>query len=171
MARPTKFTPERSARFLLALAAGSFPEVAARHAGWSVASMYRFLAGETPERVAFRDEVVRVETELELRLSGTLTQAAFHDPRLAVTVLERRFAARWSRRARFAVPSAEAPDEAGRPEETVVLDPAFVDEVVSKLLEARAKLRAGSANRADRVRRFEDRGDRPGADDEGSSER
>jgi hypothetical protein len=136
-----------------------------------VASLYRFLAGETPERVAFRDEVVRVETELELRLSGTVTQAAFHDPRLAVTLLERRFAERWSRRARFASPPAEAPDEADRPEETVVLDPAFVDAVVSKLLEARAKLHAGTANRADRVRRFEDRGDRTGADDDESSDR
>ncbi len=61
--------------------------------------MYRILAGTTPAHEAFRDEVRRVETELELRLAGTVTQAAFGDPRLALALLERRFGERWGRRA------------------------------------------------------------------------
>ena len=99
MGRPSKFTTERRDRFLSALGTGVFPETAARYAGWSPATFYRFLAGTTTAHVGFREDVRRVETELELRLAGTVTQAAFSDPRLALALLERRFGERWGRRA------------------------------------------------------------------------
>src|SRR3954454_21780854 len=75
MGRPSKFTPERRDRFLLALRAGVFPETAARYAGWSPATLYRHLRGTSREHVAFHEQVTQVETELELRLAGTVTQA------------------------------------------------------------------------------------------------
>jgi hypothetical protein len=154
MARPTKFTPERRERFLVALGAGLFPETAAHHAGWSPATLYRILAATSPDHVAFKAEVRRVETELELRLVGTVTVAAFNDPRLALALLERRFAERWGRRARLLGPADdEQPSGPGRADEVVVLDPALVESIVPRLLAARA----GPARDRTDLERFEDR--------------
>lgn len=109
MARPTKFTHERCARFLAALSTGVFAATAARHAGWSPATLYRILGRTSPDHVAFREDVRRVETELEMRLAGTVTQAAFRDPRLALALLERRFGEHWGRRAGIAAALEEPP--------------------------------------------------------------
>lgn len=139
MGRPTKFTPERQERFLAALRLGAFPETAGRHAGWSPATMYRILRGTSPDHVAFREDVLRVETELELRLAGTVTQAAFADPRLALSMLERRFGERWGRRTGLlaAAPPAAPGDGAGRRDGVVVLEPAVLESVVPALLAVR----------------------------------
>ncbi len=149
MARPSKFTPERCERFLVALRAGVFPETAALHAGWSPATLYRILRATTPAHVAFREEVRRVETELELRLAGTVTQAAFNDPRLALSLLERRFGERWGRRASMLSASAEQ----GRPGQpaagVIVLEPAILATVVPALLAARV----GAAATPEAIRR------------------
>ena len=154
MPRPSKFTAERRERFLVALRAGVFPETAARHAGWSPATLYRILRATTPTHVAFRDEVRRVETELELRLTATVTQAASRDPRLALALLERRFAERWGRRAALVARPAEAslPDAQGR-EGIVVLEPGLIEALVPRLLEARVGP-AGSSEALRRVERF-----------------
>ena len=154
MARPSKFTPDRRQRFISALASGVFPETAARYAGWAPATLYRILAGTTPAHAAFRDEVHRVETELELRLAGTVTQAAFGDPRLALAMLERRFGERWGRRATLPSPRAEAegtePSSAGG---VVVIEPALIEAMVPRLLAARIGS-AGSPEALERVARF-----------------
>jgi hypothetical protein len=138
MARPTKFTGERRARFLAALASGVFPETAARLAGWSPASLYRFARLGTPEAAAFRQDITRVVTELEVRLAGTVTKAALADPRLALALLERRFGERWARRA-----APQSPDEPLEPTpvaaQPVMLDQATIDRLVPKLLEARTE--------------------------------
>jgi len=154
MARPSKFTPDRRERFVTALGTGVFPETAARYAGWSPATLYRILAGTTPAHVAFRDVVHRVETELELRLAGTVTQAAFHDPRLALALLERRFGDRWGRRAALFGPRAEA-DQAGvaSPGGVVILEPALIEAMVPRLLAARFGI-AASPDALERVGRF-----------------
>lgn len=138
MARPTKFTGERRARFLAALASGVFPETAARLAGWSPASLYRFARLGTPEAAAFREDITRVVTELEVRLVGTVTKAALADPRLALALLDRRFGERWARR----VPpqATEEPLEpTAVPAQPVVLDQPTIDRLVPKLLEARTE--------------------------------
>lgn len=146
MGRPSRFTAEAVDRFLKAIAAGSFPETAARFAGWSPASYYRFMQGRTPERAAFRDDVHQAMVELEIRLVGTITTAAFREPRWALILLERRFGERWRVR-----PADEAPAAAtGRAQitrtETVELplDPALIELLVPRLLEAGGRLRGGS---------------------------
>lgn len=153
MARPSKFTPERCERFLAALRTGVFPETAARHAGWSPATLYRILRATTPEHGEFRDEVRRVETELELRLAGTVTKAAFSDPRLALAMLERRFGERWGRRAALlgaaGQPSAETSPSRG----VVVLEPAVIEAVIPALLATRVGPAASPEARR-RVERF-----------------
>ena len=154
MGRPTKFTPDRRERFLAALRLGAFPETAARHAGWSPATLYRILAGTSPTHLAFQDDVRRVETELELRLAGTVTHASFTDPRLALTLLERRFAARWGRRAAVLTRADErSADEAASRDGVVVLEPALIEAVIPVLLEARAGP-AGSDTARKRVDQF-----------------
>jgi hypothetical protein len=153
MARPTKFTPERRERFLSALPTGVFPETAARFAGWSAATLYRILRGTTPAHVAFRDDVRRIETELELRLAGTVTQAAFSDPRLALSLLERRFGERWGRRATLL---GAGSDEAvpGQPSAgVIVLEPAILQTIVPALLAVRVG-QAATPEARRRVGRF-----------------
>ena len=137
MPRPSKFTAERRERFLVALRAGVFPETAARHAGWSPATLYRILRATTPTHVAFRDEVRRVETELELRLTATVTQAASRDPRLAL----------------LARPAEVSPPDAQGREGIVVLEPGLIEALVPRLLEARVGP-AGSSEALRRVERF-----------------
>jgi hypothetical protein len=157
--RPSKFTPERRERFLAALSTGVFPETAARHAGWSQATLYRILGGTSSDHVAFREDVLRVETELELRLAGTVTQAAFRSARLALALLERRFGERWGRRAGIAAPLEEPPRSTACADEVLILDPAFVEAIVSKLLAARTG-RSDLTGGAERVSHFADHGAR-----------
>jgi hypothetical protein len=157
--RPSKFTPERRERFIAALLAGVFPETAARHAGWAPATLYRILGGTSPDHVAFREDVLRAETELELRLAGTVTQAAFKSARLALALLEKRFAERWGRRAGIAVPLEEPPRLGPEGDEVVILDPTLVEAIVSKLLAARTG-RPDPTGGAERVSRFADHGAR-----------
>jgi hypothetical protein len=160
MARPTKFTAERRERFFAALSAGAFRETAARHAGWSPATLYRLLRNSSSVAAAFRADLQRVETELELRLAGTVTQASFRDPRLALAMLERRFPERWRRQPVGSAPLEELPAvRADGPELPVVLDAATVELLVPRLLEARA-----GTTRIDEVDQFAHRRPRPSGD-------
>jgi len=150
--RPSKFTADRRERFISALATGVFPETAARYAGWSAATLYRILAGTTPAHDAFREDVRQVETELEMRLAGTVTQAAFSDPRLALAMLERRFGERWGRRAALLGARAEA-DQPSTTDAVVVIEPALIEAMMPRLLAARIG-NAGSPEALERVGRF-----------------
>ena len=154
MGRPSKFTADRRERFLTALAAGAFPETAARYAGWSPATLYRILAGNTPGHVDFLEDVRRVETELEIRLAGTVTQAAFTDPRLALALLERRFGVRWGRRAALLATRPDM-DRSQTPtaDSIVVIEPALIEAMLPHLLAARIG-NAGSPEALERVGRF-----------------
>ena len=95
MSRPSKLTAEATERYVKAISAGAFPEVAARFAGFSPASLYRYLQGATPEHAAFRDAALKAQVDLEVRLSGTLVQEAMSEAKWALVVLERRFGERW----------------------------------------------------------------------------
>ena len=137
VARPGKFTPEACDRFLKALQVGAKPEAAATFAGWSPRTYYRIMRGRSPAHAAFRADVERVENELELRVAGTLLKAAFNDPRWAVDFLERRFPERWRKqRPDWPEESGAATAAATPGPDEVVLDPALVDEIVPRLLEA-----------------------------------
>jgi hypothetical protein len=110
MSRPSKLTSEAIDRFVKAISAGAFPEVAARFAGFSPASMYRYLRGSTPEHAAFRAAALKAQVALEVRLSGTLVQEAMNEPKWALVVLERRFGERWAARA----PADDTPADVAR---------------------------------------------------------
>src|SRR5436305_795518 len=96
----------------------------------SPATLYRILRGTTPGHVEFREDVRRVETELELHLAGTVTQAAFSDPRLALSLLERRFGERWGRRAALLAGADEQVASGSAASGVVVLEPAILQTIV-----------------------------------------
>lgn len=140
MGRPTKLTRETQDAFLKAIHVGAFPEVAARHAGFSPASLYRWLRGTTPEQVEFRDAFLEATANYEIRLMGTIARAALTDPRWALVVLERRFPERWRLHARSDEPVDESTAPSPRAEPDVILDPSMVELLVPRLLAAGREL-------------------------------
>jgi hypothetical protein len=161
MARPTRLTDEAIDRFIQGIRAGAFPEVAARYAGFSPRTLYRYLRGSSPTHAAFREKVVLTRTELEMRLGGTVVQAGYGDPRWALAYLERHFPERWRLGSPATgvdpAPSTERPGARSE----IALDPAFVDAIVPKLLEAGARLRGAAESDGPPLGRFETRS--PGA--------
>lgn len=156
MARQSKLTPRARARFLQAIQAGAFPEVAARFAGFSPASYYRYMKGSTPEHAEFRLDVLDALAALEVRITGTLIQRAMTDPRWALVALQHRFPERWQGGA-LPEPDGPRPKRSDDDDDVVILDPDFVSELVPRLLEAGERQRSDpSAERVDVVD-FEDR--------------
>jgi hypothetical protein len=155
MGRPEKLTPIVSERFLQATRAGAPAAVAARWAGISEASFYRYMAGRTPEHAAFRDKVNKARNELELRLIGVITREAGTKPRWALELLARRFPMRWGRGGGAADQELTVvrPDHE---DELVSLDPALVETLVPRLLEAERRRRADASAVVD-ISGFEER--------------
>jgi len=168
MARPTKFSAGARQRFLEAIAGAAFPEVAARHAGWSPRTYYRYRAGSSVAQRAFREAVEAAEARLELGLGVVAARAAYQDPRLALQVLAKRFPERWGRQAQLRAPGEGAAAQS-QPTREVVLDPALLDEVAARLLEAARRERGRGQVGPDSIERFEDRGPRRGSPDEGGT--
>lgn len=102
MARPTKLTPEIRQRIVAAIRAGNYAEPAARSAGISAATYYRWLRrGERESRGIysdFREEVRRAESEAEVHAVAVIRRAMPDDWRAAAHYLERRYPDRWRRR-------------------------------------------------------------------------
>lgn len=134
--RPTKFTEDARDRFVAALGAGAWPETAAAHAGWSTASLHRYLAGDSPDHVAFRDVVQETLAAFEIRITGTIAKAAMTDPKWALILLERRFPSRWPAHP-ASTPVAEVDEARAVPDDDLVaLDDVLIDALVPRLLEA-----------------------------------
>ena len=155
MSRRTKLTPERRERFLQAIGIGVFPEVAARHAGFSPASYYRYMRGCSPEHAAFRQATLDALAAVELRWHGTLAKAALEDPHWAHILLKVRFPQRWLAPAREADPAIDvrSPRNSKRAD-VVILEPALVDTLVPRLLEAGRQARGAGKTTDDHVDRF-----------------
>lgn len=164
MGRPERLTAERWGRFIQATRAGAPIDLAARWAGFSRSTFFRYMEAATPRHAAFRDEVLTARTELELQLAGVLAKEAKKSPRWALELLRLRFPARWGRHA----PDDELETPAtppGPPEELVMLDASLIDELVSKLLEA-GRRRSNTSSKVD-LSAFEER--RPRQDEEPES--
>jgi len=155
MGRRPRLTHEAIEKYRQALLAAAWPEVAAQHAGWSVRSYYRYLAGKSPASLALRAATEEAENLLELRCGAIIAKAAQTSPRWAMEILRRRFPQRWA----VAPPAGvDVPSEA-RPmaDEVVVLDPAYVELVVPRLLAAGDHRSADPASEDDDIAAFEDR--------------
>jgi hypothetical protein len=97
MARPSKLTRETQDRIVLALRAGNHLSVAARAAGLSEATVYRWLKARGSAYRAFAAAVERAIAESEVVLVATIAQGAARNPGVALKMLERRHPDRWGR--------------------------------------------------------------------------
>jgi transposase len=103
VARPTKLTREAQERIVAAIRAGNYAAPAARSAGVSEASFYRWMArGERAKSGIYRDfyeAVKRSEADAEVHAVAVIRrEIADGDWRAAANFLERRFPDRWRRR-------------------------------------------------------------------------
>jgi len=169
MARPSSLNDEAVARSVQATSGGAFPEQAARFAGFSPRALYRYMKGSTPAHAAFRDAALRAENDLEARLGGTVVRAGMTEPRWALEYLARRFPERWARRPGDAPIDADPGGSGRRSEPEVTLDPALVEAIVPKLLEAGSRLRGAAEIDQPPLGRFETRS--PGAPGDRDHER
>lgn len=103
MARPTKLTTEVREKICRAIRAGNYPAVAARAAGVSESTFYRWMErgrsdAKGPHR-AFYEAVREAEAESEVHLVAVLRKSSKDgDWRAALALLERRYAERWRKR-------------------------------------------------------------------------
>ena len=146
MSRLSRLTPESRDLYVRAISAGVPPEVAARAAGFSAASLYRYRKGLTARHAEFRRAEEQALASLEIRLAATLSKAALTEPRWALELLERRFPTRWARNRAVDILGDPGDREQAAPEAPVVFDPALVDELVPRLLEAGRRLRGQSTD-------------------------
>jgi hypothetical protein len=171
VSRPTKLTAEIQDAFIKALMVGAPPETAARKAGFSPPTMYRWLRGTSPEQLAFREAHDQALAEVESRLAMTLFKASLTQPRWALELLTRRFPARWGRPQAIVV---DAPAyDSGPAEAVVVLRPELVATLVPQLLAAGRAVSGRSTTEALDIGEFEDDGfpDEPdGSDAEPTAE-
>lgn len=166
MARPPKLTDEARDVYLRAVSAGVPPEVAAIHSGFSRATLRRRLQGRTPRDAEFRIAHDKALASFQITLVATVARAALTDARLALELLTRRFPAEWGRNH-----SADLLDDMGgrsrsAEEAPIVLDPALIEQLVPRLLEAGRRL-TGSAGDVEDVdiSDFEDDGTTDGPTD------
>ena len=77
-------------KYVKALLVGAPPETAAIKAGFSPATLYRWLRGASPEQRAFREAHEQALAEVESRLALTPFKASLTQPRWALEILTRR---------------------------------------------------------------------------------
>jgi hypothetical protein len=93
--RPAKVSQDVVGRFLMAVRAGNSRDTAARFAGISNATLYRWLRDPRPPFSALRQALLIAEAEVECEVVTTLYNRSFGDTEAAVFLLERRFPDRW----------------------------------------------------------------------------
>jgi hypothetical protein len=93
-------------KILMAVRAGCYPEVAARWAGVSAATYYRWVRDPRPPYVAFRAALDLADAACEAMVIGNLVRLSRTSTRAARFLLERRWPERWAKPRRL---PAEAP--------------------------------------------------------------
>src|SRR5213080_4022208 len=99
VARPTKLTPEIQQRIVTAIRAGNYAEPAARSAGISPATYYRWLERGANEEQGihreFHDAVRKAEADAEVHAIVLIRKEMERDWRAAIAYVERRYPDRW----------------------------------------------------------------------------
>lgn len=113
MARPSKLTPAVQETICSAIRAGNYSEIAARYAGISSTTFYKWMAlgegdnAKDPYK-EFREAVENARATAEVRNIGLIQQAANNGTwQAAAWFLERTAPARWGRRSALEVTGAE----------------------------------------------------------------
>lgn len=113
MARPSKLTPAVQEQICNAIKAGNYSEIAARYAGISSTTFYKWMAlGEGNDAKdpykEFREAVENARATAEVRNIGLIQQAANNGTwQAAAWFLERTAPNRWGRRSALEVTGAE----------------------------------------------------------------
>ena len=148
MARPTKLTPEIQARIVTAIRAGNYAGPAARSAGISEPTYYRWLErGANEEQGIYRefhDAVRRAEADAEVHAIVVIRKGMERDWRAALAYVERRYPERWRRRGA----NEEGPrEESGLGRDAI--DPKeLTDAELRRLLRLHERVRARAAERS-----------------------
>ncbi|HEY5434976.1 MAG TPA: hypothetical protein VIK13_07070, partial [Candidatus Limnocylindrales bacterium] len=85
----------------MAVRAGNYPEVAARWAGISAATYYRWCKDPRPPFVAFRAALDMADAECEAMVIGNLVRLSRTSKRAAAFLLERRWPDKWAQSRRL----------------------------------------------------------------------
>ena len=93
--RPSKLGPDVLSRFLMAIRAGDTREGAARFAGISSATLYRWLRDRRPRFARFRRLLSRAELEVKMMVTTNLYRLALRETRAAVFWLQTRYPEDW----------------------------------------------------------------------------
>ena len=99
--RPTKCSPELTARVAKVIQAGNFREVAAEHVGITPTTLSRWMVRDREPYRTFRQAVLAAEKSSEVVLVGRQQKFAMKDARANQWLLERRFPERWARHDRL----------------------------------------------------------------------
>src|SRR5664280_1803305 len=99
--RPPKLTADVVGKILMAVRAGNYPEVAARWAGISAATYYRWRKDPRPPYVAFRAALDMADAECEAMVVGNLAKLSRTSQRAAAFLLERRWPEEWAKSRRL----------------------------------------------------------------------
>jgi hypothetical protein len=107
--RPPKLSADVVGKFLMAVRAGNYPEVAARLAGISPATYYRWNRDPRRPYAAFRAARDMADAELEAEIITNLVRLSRTSTRAAAFILSRRWPEQWAKRKR---PPPDAPADA-----------------------------------------------------------
>ena len=117
MGRPTKLTPVVHERVVQAIRAGNYAEAAARAAGISPSTYYRWLERGAEEKRGiyrdFSDAVEQAEADAEVHAAAVIRKAMSDDWRAALAYLERRHPERWRRREKLELARDDGFEERG----------------------------------------------------------
>jgi hypothetical protein len=143
--RPTKFTVERVMRFLDAIEAGHFRETAARLAGFSPATLHRWLAIDEEPYLTFQHALEETEAKVEAKALGVVMDRIPNDPRLAMNFLGRRFGGRWgsTREPRPQHSDEPATQPPPSPINVLIVEPGQLDDAVQQRLDVHRQMTGG----------------------------
>ncbi len=127
--RPSKLTAKTRARIVERIRAGNRRSVAARAAGVSDATFYRWMKDGRATYLKFRQEVEQAEAEFEADLVGVVVRGIPDEPKLAMRLLEAR-SGEW-RRWKLPPepePTPEPAPESQKPATAIILSPEEISE-------------------------------------------
>jgi hypothetical protein len=128
---------------LMAVRAGNYPEVAARWAGLSAATYYRWCKDPRPPFVAFRAALDKADAECEAMVIGNLVRLSRTSTRAAAFLLERRWPEKWAKSRQLSPEAPAVTPTAPPPPQHVEARTFSIAELVASQRESAAALRRG----------------------------
>jgi len=141
--RPPKLTADVVGKILMAVRAGNYPEVAARLAGVSPATYYRWRKDPRPPYAAFQAALDMADAACEAMVIGNLVGLSRTCPRAAAFLLERRWPEGWAKSRRLPPEAPAVTPTAPPPPRHIEARTFPTSELVASLREQAAAPRRG----------------------------